>query len=227
MSDKNKQEYVNDVYLGLVEPVRVAFTPALAEARKVGGRGDPKFEVQVIFPPDHPDYLPMKKATADIARKKFGANVNIRDDLRLKFVNGDEEYEINANNPDAAKAKEYPQLQGQIVLKLRSKNPITVFDTRVRDARGIPVEITDKEAIRSTIYAGCYVSMKLTFATYDAPDRTSKPGVTIYPEQICFVKDGERLSSGGKSDGGGFAAVQGAVSDEDPTGSELDDEIPF
>lgn len=224
---KPKAVYSNDFYIGKIKPVRVLFNPALAEARKIGGKGDAKFEVQIGLEADHPDLLPLKKEMARIARERWGQDTDLKK-LQLKFVNGDDEYDYCANKMEPAdKRKEYPQLKGLQIMKLRSKNPISVFDVRQRNEKGVPVEITDAETIRRVIYAGSYVSMKLTLATYDEisdrdPNKARPPGVTVYPEQICFVADGERLTSGGNSDGSGFAAVQGAVSAEDPTGDSDD-----
>lgn len=219
-----KQVYKNGVFIGLTQPVRVIFPPKLAEPAKVADRGDPKYELTIAFPEDHPDYLEMYQACAEVAMEKFGDDVDIDSDIELKFKDGNEEYEYYANKKNEEDRRDYPFLKDMIIMKLRSKNPIMVFDTRRRDDRGVPVAIRDKDEIKDTIYSGCYVSLQLTFATYDAiPDRNNpdaKPGVTAYPEQVCFVNDGERLGGGGKESGQGFAAVQGAVSAEDPTGGE-------
>lgn len=221
-----KQVYANDIFFGLTAPVRVLFPPSLADPRQIDGRGDAKYEVQIGFPEDHPEYLDLKKTVARIAREKFGDDVNIREDLELKFRSGDEEYEAAISHPEEAKRRDYPFLKGLVVMKLRSKKPISVFDVRRRNDKGVPIKISDQDEIAQTIYSGCYVSLKLTFATYDRIDRNTKPGVTAYPEQICFVNHGERLGGGNKDDGSGFSSVQGAISDVDPTG-EADDDIPF
>lgn len=223
MANKPKQEYENDVYIGMTQPVRVLFPPKLAEAVKVGGKGDPKFEITIGFEPDHPDYARMYDICAALAAKKFGADTDISENFDLKFKSGDDEYAYYANHKVTEKQREYPQLQGMIIMKLRSTQDIGVFDTRRRDGEGTPIKITDKDEIKSTVYGGAWVALRLTFATYDAivtrdnPD--ANPGVTAFPEQVIFVSDGDRLG-GGKSDTGqGFAAVQGAVSAEDPTGA--------
>ena len=218
-----KQIYRNDVKLGHVQPVRVLFSPALDEPTQVDGRGDPKYAVTIGFPEDHPDYAELYTLCSEMAEEKW-PGIDTDSGLDLKFKSGDEEYEYYANKRDEDKRREYPALKGLVMMKLRSKNPISVFDVRRRDEKGVPVKIADKEEIRNTIYAGCYVALDLTFATYDAiesrdnPD--AKPGVTAYPEKICFVNDGERLSAGGKDSGSSFASVQGAITDEDPTGGE-------
>lgn len=226
MAEKSKQVYKNDVFIGRDHaPVRVLFPPKLDEPTKVGGRGDPKFEITVGFPEDHPDYLTLYQACQEIATEKFG-DIDIDGDFELKFKSGDEEYEYYANHKDEKKRREYPQLKGMILLKLRSKNEISVFDVRRRNENGDPIKITDKQEIRDTIYGGCYVSMNLTLATYDAipaqkrgePD--GDPGVTMYPEQVCFVCDGDRLGGVSKDSGSGFSKVQGAITDEDPVGED-------
>ena len=221
---KTKQKYANDVQLGHTVPVRVLFPPKLAEPSKVDGVGDPKFEITIGFPEDHPDFPNLYAISTRIAQEKFGDDVDVDNDIDLKFKSGDEEYEYYANHPEEEKRREYDFLKGLTIMKLRSRNPITVFDIRRRDESGTPYKITDKEEIRDTIYGGCFVALNLTFATYDAirdrknPD--ANPGVTAYPEQVCFVSDGERLGRGNKDSGSSFAKVQGAISDEDPTGGE-------
>lgn len=227
---KSKNVYANNQMLGLTKPVRVLFKPALAEPRKVDSRGDAKYEIQVGFEKDHVDLLPLKKEMARIAKERWGNDVDLKA-LRYKFVDGDEEFRIAANHPNAEKRREYPQLKGKTILKLRSKDPIAVFDVRERNADGFPVQITDPQKIERIIYSGAFVSLKLTFSTYDAiidardPSKSQPPGITIYPEQVCFVADGERFGGVSKSDGSAFSAVQGFVSAENPLGD--DDEIPF
>lgn len=225
---KKKQAYANDVYIGLTQPVRVLFPPKLDEPVKVDGRGDPKFEITIGFPEDHPDYLEMYQISQRLADEKsedWGLEgVDLGTNVDVKFKSGDEEYEYYAKHKDPEKRREYDFLKGMIIMKLRSKEEIGVFDTRRRDDRGTPVKVTDKNEIRSTIYAGCNASLRLTFATYDAivtrENPNANPGVTAYPEQVCFVSDGDRLSRGNNDSGQGFAQVQGAVSAEDPTGGE-------
>ena len=225
---KSKQAYENDVYVGFERPFRVLFPPKLTEPQKVAGKGDPKYEITIGFPDDHPDYAEMYSISQKLAEEKsedWGLEVvELDENVDTKFKSGDDEYNYYANHKVEEKRRDYGQLQGMIVMKLRTTEPMTVFDTRQRDDKGVPVPITDKDEIENLIYAGCNVALRLTFATYDAivtrenPD--AKPGVTAYPEQICFVSDGDRLGRGNKDSGVGFSAVQGAMSGEDPTGGE-------
>lgn len=226
---KKKQAYANDIFIGVTQPVRVLFPPKLDEPVKFDGKGDAKFEITIGFPEDHPDYLEMYQICERLAGEKaedWGlSEIKLYENVDVKFKSGDEEYEYYANLKDETKRREYPFLKGMILMKLRSKEEIGVFDTRRRDSAGVPVKITNKDEIRSTIYAGALVSLRLTFATYDAiidkknPD--ANPGITTYPEQVCFAHDdGVRLSRSGNDSGQGFAAVQGAMSAEDPTGGE-------
>ena len=231
MAETKKNVYANGVFIGLSEPVRVLFNPKLAEAEKIGGKGDPKFEVQIGFRKYHPYYVPMLKEMKRIAKQKWGDDVDTSK-LQLKFIDGDAEHAAILNHPEEKKRHDYAFLKGNTLMKLRSKQPISVFDARQLDNKGNPVEVTDKESIRRVIYAGGYVSLEMTFHTYDAivdarnPQNNRPAGIAVYPEKICFAADGERLASGGKSDSSGFASVQGAVTDEDPTG-ESEGEDPL
>lgn len=223
---KKKQVYRNDVYIGLEQPVRVLFPPKLTEPQQINGEGKPKYEVPIGFPADHPDYLRLYTLFQEMAEEKnadWGLEVvELDNTVESKFVDGNEEYKFYAEHKDEEKRREYPQLKDLIVMKLRSVKPITVFDARYRDDEGIPIAITDKESIKNLIYGGCYVSMRLTLQTYDpiSPRTNPNPGVTAYPEQVCFVVDGDRLGGGNDNSGQGFAQVQGAVSAEDPTGGD-------
>ena len=224
---RKKQAYANDVYIGLTQSVRVMFKPSLHEMTKAGDRGKERYEITIGFPEDHPDYAEMYAITERLAAEKqedWGIDeISLGDNVAMKFVSGDEEYDYYANKVAPEKRKEYPALKGMILMKLRSTQDVFVFDARRRDEKGNPIKITDKEEIVRLIYAGCFVSLRLTFATYDGVnDRNNPrpPGVTAYPEQVCFVTDGERLGRGGDDSGQGFASVQGAVTDDDPTGGE-------
>lgn len=218
-----KQEYVNDVYLGNSTPVRVLFPPKLDKPESIDGRGDAKYEIQIGFGPDHPDYDDLRAATATAAANKWGPDFDIgeaiaKGDFDVKFCDGDAEYDRYMNHKDPNKRKSYDQYKGLVIMKLRSKNPIAVFDTRRRNDSGTPIQVTDADEIRSTVYGGCYVALKLTFATYDAVGKDGNPGVTAYPEQVCFVSDGERIGGANKGDGSGFASVQGTTLSEDVEG---------
>lgn len=222
MAEKAKQVYVNDIYFGTERPVRLLFPPALAEPR-AAGKGEPKYEVQIGFEKDHPELLALKKHIASAAREKWGADVDIRNGLNLKFVDGDEEYAYYEK-----KGKDYSQVKGLTIMKLRSAQPIACFDARQKNAKGLPLEVNDARSMKSLFYPGAWVALKLTAATYDAiitrENPNAKPGVTFYPEELCFVADGERIGGGPAArTGAGFATIQGEITDTNP----LDDDIPF
>lgn len=163
----------------------------------------------------------MHKIEADICAQKGWDPADIESKLR----DGDEEYEAAANHPVEKRRKEYPHLKGHTILKLRSSKEIAVFDLRRRNDKGQPVVLTDKEEIQKAIYGGCYVALTLTAASYSRTDKEKKKvvvinGVSFYPEQVCFVVDGERLGGTRKTDGAVFASVQGEYTDENPYGDD-------
>lgn len=216
MADNIK--YRNGVRIGFTAPVRILFPPSLHEPRAIG-QSDPKFEVQIGMAQDHPEYADLLQIYEEHARVNF-PDLDPFTDLDPRFLDGNEEYQAAANRAD--KPKEYPQLVDQIVLKLRNnedKAP-ALFDVRRKDETGRLVRLTDKEEIRRTFYAGAYVAVIATMAAYTIPANRRQPesnGVSIYPEQICFVADGERFGGVSKDDGSAFDAVEGIASNFDPT----------
>lgn len=229
MTEKNI--YVNDIRIGLIKPVRVLFPPALHEKRAAGDNSEPKYEIQVGLPNGHPDIEVLREIEKNLCKQKGWDH----DTLESKLRNGDEEYEAAANHPVEKRRKEYPHLKGHTILKLRSSKEIAVFDLRRRDDKGRPVVLTDKDEIQKAIYGGCYVALTLTAATYtrtaeetvvEKGKKTKQKaiinGVSFYPEQVCFVADGEKIGGTRKTDGSVFASVQGEYTDENPYGEDAD-----
>lgn len=220
MSAVKDSEVVLD--FGIQKAVRCPWS-SLQEPRRFKdeqGResGEPKYDATFLIPNDHPELKKLKSECVRIARERFGADVDLKT-LKFPFSNGDEQA-LKAS----ARDKDHSFCEGMVVLKTSSQYEVPVFDARQKDSSGNPVLVA-KDAIKSTVYGGCFVAAQVKFRTYKVG--SNQPGVTAYLQKVCFVHDGDRI--GGSADGSTFAAVQGAVTNEDPTGGAgmPDDDIPF
>lgn len=216
----SKPVYRNEIIIGVKEPLRLLFTPDLITPQKFQGRGQPKYSLTVGFAKDHPDYTRLYDICNEMIIEKYDDKYDL-DKVNFKFVDGDEDYEKYANHPDEDKRCERPFLKGLILLKLRSKDPIITFDSRQRCEDNKPLVIRGEDEVKAAFYAGAYVALGMTFQTYDPlPEGNGFPGVTMFPNQIVFVRNGERLNRNDPNNSQSFASIQGEVTDIDPTGGE-------
>jgi len=233
------EDFEETLLIGQERAVRVVW-PVLDKPRQFRDKkgkesGKLRYEASFLLPDDHPDLKAHRQTLAKLIKQKWGAvtiNPEGRDpgvyamvdgrQIRLKFASTDGN-ELVAEG--MAKGKDRSFAAGHTVLKTATEYPVPVFDARQRDKAGVPLRVSEPDAIKSLIYGGSYVAAEIKYRTYD-PVGTNPPGITIYLQKICFVEDGDRIASEGGGDT--FKAVQGAVVDTDPTGgAELDDEIPF
>lgn len=237
--------------LGLSRAVRMPWADLSVsrETKDQGGKGTGKLRYGATFllPLDHEDLKAHKQAIAKLLKDKYADGVTFEngkayieekgDKIRLvlPFHDGDE-MAMNA----MAREKDHGFCSGHIVLKTSSQYPVNCFDARQRDSKGVPVFVgigvdgalegdpiltPQAEAVKEVFYGGCFVAAEVKYRTYKVG--TNAPGVTAYLQKVCFVHDGDRIASGARGDT--FSAIQGAVTNEDPTGgaSEADDEITF
>jgi hypothetical protein len=221
------ESYQNDLRVGFIDPVTIAFRPHLHKPWAYQGDEDKaRYEVQVLIPKGHADVKALKAACLKAAKTEWpdASKATLEKRAYAKFVDGDKEHaaileQSLEDNPD--KPKDYEQLKGKVILKLRSQKPIGCFKLNGGDVDMVQGD----EDIQRVFYAGAGVGLVLTGAPTKG-SRSVPAIVSLYPEQICFIKDGERFGGGrDNTDGSVFAQVQGQVSDEDPTGEEDDDEI--
>ena len=221
--------------IGIAKAARILW-PNLDEARSFKDKqgresGKPKFSATFMLPNDSAELAEHKKAVVGLLKAKYGADLKFNAEtkrfsvtidgrsleLALPFHSGDEEA---MRAMSAGKDRSFAM--GQTFIKTSSQYAVPVFDARQRDSAGVPLAVTDKAAIKATVYSGSFGAGTLKYRTYDKVG-TNPPGVTAYLQKICFVTDGEKIAAG--ASGVNFAAVQGAV--VQTSAAAGDDDIAF
>lgn len=207
--------------VSLTIPVILAH-PSLFEPKqfKKNGKpnGEPKFSGNFVFAPDNADLKRMKTIAAQVARAKWPT----RDlkELKFPFSNGDK-------LADARKAKsgkdDGAYQRGKVVMSSRSKyRPrLSVVDS------GRIVDLEDDALIakfKSKFFFGAETLAEFNFVVFEGGN--GPDGVTAYLNQVLATGKGTKIA-GGASGSETFKGYIGSASAEDPTGGELDDEIPF
>lgn len=213
MSDDNKG------LVSLTKPVILDF-PNIFEPRAIGKKGKeqgkPKYSANFIFPADHPDLKVLVSAAKEVASAQWpGRELK---SLKFPFEKGEK-----AAERAKAKGKDGDYLLGTTVMVSRSQ-----YEPRlsvIENKKLVELEGPARVAAKSKFYRGVEVLAQFNLVPYDGvggnPD-----GVTAYLNMICSLNQGKRMA-GGASAAEVFKGYAGAVSGEDPTGGEDDDEIPY
>lgn len=233
-----ERSYSNSMPLGISKAVRIIY-PRIDKLYTYKEGDKPSVSASFIVPKDHPELAAHKAAVSEILKKAYGpiksengklfTTTGKRVEVVTPFRDGDEEVAAGLSE-----GKDLSYLAGCYKIKADTKpNPKTglldfsVFDARVRDARGSPKLVQGEEAIRSLIYGGCHVAVSLVYGAKEA-NGGYPGGVKAFLKSVCFVGDGERIGFDPVgSQANLYASVQGAVSQESVAGGELDDEILF
>lgn len=226
-----------------VFPVPVPSTfPNLLEAKAVqrNGKdaGEPKFSLNFELDPEDAAQAAVikgiKAKALEIARAKwpgrdFAKEAAKVDGQGLKRIptfvfpwsNGTE----LADNAKA-KNKDREFSRGKFVLTARSK-----FQPRLSAIIGGKiVDFEDQSAIvanKKYFYSGVEVLAQVNFQAYDGVPPSGADGVTAYLNLVVSTNKGKKLAAGGPSAAEVFSGYMGTISNADPTGGGLDDEIPF
>lgn len=232
--DKNAGVYAFPV------PIPSTF-PNLLEAKAVqrNGKatGEAKFSLNFEGDPQveaHAKWIAGVKAKAlEVARAKwpgrdFAAESRTVDKEGLKRIptfvfpwsNG-------SDLADGAKArgKDREFSRGKFVLTARSK-----FQPRLSAIVGGKLVDFEGDAIKANakyFYSGVEVLAEVNFQAYDGVQPNGADGVTAYLNLVVSTNKGAKLTGGGRSASEVFSGYLGTISNVDPTGGELDDEIPF
>lgn len=213
MSEQNEGVYT------LTEPTTLTF-PNLLEAKAVQVKGkasgEPKYSSNFEFDPESEDLKALKAKAVAVARAKWpGRDLK---ELSFPFTSGDKLAE-----KAKAKSKDREFSRGKIVVTARSK-----YQPRLSVVEGGKIVDLEGDAIKArgrVFYSGVSALAQFNLVAYDGVGN-NPDGVTAYLNMAVSLNKGAKLA-GGASAAEVFKGYIGTASDEDPTGADLDDEIPF
>ena len=158
-------------------PVGLLVFPALFEPKSFEN-GPERYSAVLIFDEEAQktaEFLNLKRVASVAAREKFGEKMPPK--FRNPFRDG-EEKEVAGFG------------EGKVFISVTSKNKPLVVDRKKVEGK-FPI-ITDEERL----YSGCYVRCSVNAFSYD---RSGNKGVSFGLNNVQFVRDGERLAIGGRS----------------------------
>lgn len=218
------------------QPVRSGFcniikAKAFTEAGKA--KGDPRFDATFILEQDSPDLKALKDLCITMAKSMNpGKKLVTRRLTQEEFDDGGVvevamPWKDGTKAADKAKAagKDQEFFRGMTTLKAASK-----YAPALSGIEGGKVIAYDNAETRPTLeklfYSGAFMAPYVQLHSYPAKD--DKPGgVSLWLNAVCFVKHGARLGGAGVNPAEVFKGYAGTASATDPTGGEMDDEIPF
>jgi hypothetical protein len=154
--------------------VRLAF-PALFEAKKVNGEGEPAFSASLLLPPDHPAVAELRNAMELIGQEKWGAKwPTVKKELEGKDRTALHDGDMKAG---------YSGFEGNLYVSARNKARPLVID---RDRS--PLSQEDGKP-----YAGCYVNANIELW---AQNNDYGKRINASLRGVQFLKDGEAFAGG-------------------------------
>lgn len=213
--------------------------PHVFEPRKFMGKngvakGDAKYDGTLLFPPDHPDFVPLKQLAVTVAKAKWpGLDIPAAfkaRELRMPWQNGD--HTVERRTADLKKQnKTYDGgldfLKGNVTIKVSSKYQprLSIF----ANGRIVDLEEGTFAAHKAKFYSGVEILAQVNLVPYDKVGEEGKDGVTAYLNLVFSTGKGEKMGGGnGPIASEVFKGYVGTATAEDPTGGAgLDDDIPF
>lgn len=194
--------------------------------------GPLKFNAQFLMDPKHPDLPGLLQAMQAAAALKWPAR-NIQEarkegTLKLSLQKG--EVLIKHRTQTLAKeGKEYDgkldYMKDKLVFNASSKN---------RPKIGVAGGVLDMSEVQiqanaSKFYSGAECLVGLAFTAYNATQVGSADFIAVYLNNVVATGRGKPIEGlgGGKSNAERFSQYLGKISQEDPTATGLDDEIPY
>jgi len=221
---------------GIVQPTgpgRAVFCNVVTGKKfKDGGKevGENRFDATMVFTKEEmaPVFTKFKEVAQDkwpgrdmkeLKKPWVTAEKAIEDAGKRAAKKGGDPTKIATAKENAAKI--FPA--GTYVLKASSKfEPVLSFSD---GGKIIEYTAANRANARKQFYNGTYLVPQLNLVSYVAKKVDDPDGVSAYLNLAHFVRDGEKI--GGFNAADAFKQYAGAVSNEDPTGNDLDDEIPF
>lgn len=193
-------------------PAEIAFPPALFEKRKPTPKAEPRYEMAISLPADHPDLPAIKAMCKQIAEKNQPGVTASASAWKYPWQSADA---FIARQETKEKKYDNSHLAGKVIFNSHS----TKYEPKLSvlmPGRGV-VDFWD-EAARQTVkdkfYAGCQVLCEFSLVWY--PPNNGIPGVTAYLNKVLSLNKGERRA-GGRSGAETFSGYVGKMSAVDPT----------
>lgn len=191
-----------------------ALWPTLAEPSAyknptTGAQGKPKFALTALIPQYSEEEEMLDAKIAEVAKAAFGITEGFVNPLK----DGDKRAAAYA-----ADGKDYSFLQGHRTLKSSTEFPIQLYHAMRRNEDGKMLALTDMDEVKDLFYSGCHVAVTIKWNPYMAEDQLNGgkvPAITSYLSAVCFIRDGEKIMTGGRDFSDSFSQVQGAVVDMD------------
>lgn len=195
----------------------------LAEPAAVQNKGDPKFDVNVELPLDHPDIAAIKAACAQTASEAFpGADFNT---IHFPLKSGDTLAD-EAIRRAAAKGKDADDPRGfsRGKLVIIGRSAFRPALAAVVNGRAVDIDPNDLKSMKDYFYPGCEVFATFSFSTYEPP---LGPGVNAYVDEVFSLNRGERLKIARRSAADSFRGYVGLPSGFSPTTGGGNQDIPL
>ena len=210
--------------------------PNLFEAKKFkkNGKeaGEAKYGGTLILSPDHADLAALKARAIAVAKAKWPGRDLQADfkngELRMPWQSGDKLAEkrvkklTNAGKDDDGKGDFQ---KGKVVIKTSSKYQPRL--SVINAGKIVDLEESTFTAHKSKFYSGTQVLAQVNLVPYDGVGEDGKDGVTAYLNMVLTLNKGERIGGSGPAASEVFKGYVGNVTDEDPTGGNLDDNEGF
>lgn len=208
----------------------IEFGGELFEARKFKRAGKetgdtPRYGATFLIPlTDTQTVEAVKAKAAEVVKQKWPGRP--LSELAFPFKNGDKLYE---KKQAALVAEGKPNLEinafykGHMVIVARSKYaPIL---SALEGGKIVEYSGNRRPLLQPRLYSGALVAPSLNLVPYLGVGNNSD-GVTAYLDHVIWLGEGKRIMNQ-KSATEVFRGFQGHATTENPTGSALDDEIPF
>ena len=202
-------------------------------------KGDPVFSTEMILAEDSLEKfqvqdednkweeMPIGQILAEIARAEWNTSAKelvANRELQWPIVDGDRKADEAVNKKGKSEQK-VAHYRGHKIMKIKSseKFPPDLYVKENGELRQLDLSIeSDKKKAKGLFVSGYYAVANILAKPIEVNDDKY---IALYANAVMFIKKGERI--GGRSGEDLFGGIDGGESDYDPTGGNLDEEIPF
>jgi len=200
-------------------PAEIAFPPALFEKRKFNEKAVPRWEIALLFGPDHPDLKPMKDLCRRIAESEQAGITKDPKAWKYPWSNADDFIAKQAAKEDDKK-RDNEFMRGKVLFNSHTAQYEPLLSVNMPERGIVDFRGELRATVKDKFYAGCMVFCEFSLVWY--PPGNGLPGVTAYLNKVCSLNKGERRG-GARSGAEVFGAYIGKLSATDPTaGADAD-----